>query len=152
MKHHGHDEALSGQDGSQGGGEGHPIRGRTLLDVIPQALQSLVQHAQRTVELSRILAQLPSDRLRAEPLLVEIPGLPDAVEGVLGDGDPASLPQVRDGIFPQVAVQGRTRDAEQTTDLVDRVDSPSSLITRIFCDFFSPASMLTQSSISLVAR
>lgn len=107
---------------------------------------------QPAVELSRILAQLSSDGVCGEPFLVEISGFPDAVEGVLRDRNPARLPQVWDGILPQVAVQGRAGDAKQTTDLIDRVDSPSSTITRIFCNFLSSASMLTQSPLIFAMR
>ena len=55
---------------------------------------------------------------------MEIPGIPDAVEGVLGDRYPARFPKVRDRVFPQVTVEGRAWYAQQITDLIDCVDSP----------------------------
>src|SRR5215218_4060162 len=104
--------------------------------VLPQPLQSLGDSFESLFQLSTIAApftQQPPDRLGSQPFFVEVPGLPDAVERILRDGDPARSAQVGYRVFPQVSVEGWTRNTQQIADLFDGVDaSPPAYHANIF--------------------
>src|SRR3712207_6052195 len=86
--------------------------------------------------------QLAPDRLGSETLLVQVPGLPDPLERLLGDRDPARPPQVGYGVLPQVTVEGGAGYAQQIADLFDRVDGPPPTYHANILKIFSSASIL----------
>ena len=73
---------------------------------------------------------------------MQIPGLSNPLERLLGDRDPARPPQVGYGVLPQVTVEGGAGYAQQIADLFDRVDGPPSRLSRKYFEDFSlrPAS------------